>query len=422
MPCLGKWSWNYLVVGQQIIMPPPVLQDVTSSAVGIPAPAKPGNPLSVFLIISAKAYSSIGFGLSVLAIWIRWFIPGSQKDVPQPSPVLIKVQATKPPLRRHKKLHSNPQIPQLSRPTPLRRASAPPDSSHLVPIFRQSNEQHTDYTNRRVCFADSPNAPSRRNASPAERSQPLPELEEEVDLENLPPPSATFAPLLTESPPASAIAPVEVSPMLVPTAEVPVVDDTIEQAQSRSNSNSPSSTPRQRKLKLSFTLIPKRSGSDKEPLTPQEPPVKATRKASYPFPWVNSRKLSSESSISIEASTQASPSLVCFQKSASPTTKCSTSSSSVSSLPSMLQRKSQRRVSAPVSRTSPYEAPYFATPPLVSDDSYSQYLRKLPQFDDEFGTISPQSSKDRPSSSSGISHQIQRPVPKRRPASVGREG
>jgi hypothetical protein len=143
-----------------------------------------------------------------------------------------------------------------------------------------------------------------------------------------------------------------------------------------------------------------------------ESATKATRKSSYPFPWTNSRKLSSESATSVEASTSSKAS----------SSKSNSPCPSVASLPSMLQKKSQRRVSAPASRTSPYEAPYFATPPLVLDDSYSQYLRKLPQFDDEAASNSSHSSRsstERPSSSGGISHKIQRPTPKRRPASVG---
>ncbi|KAH6917064.1 hypothetical protein BKA70DRAFT_1417839 [Coprinopsis sp. MPI-PUGE-AT-0042] len=390
-------------------MPPPMLQNVTTGSVqDLPAPTKPNNnPLSVFLIITAKAYSSIGFGLSVLAIWIRWFIPGSQKDVTQPSPVQAKAIAAKVPARRHKKLHSNPHVPQISRPTPLRRASAPPDSSHLVPIFRQGNEQIPDDANRRVCFADAPNTPSRRNTSPLQRSQTLPELEEEADPS--PPPTATFVHLLTESPPASAVASIE--PSLVQLSP-PVTPEAIDMVETNSNSNSPSSTPRQRKLKLGFALMNRRSGADKESPSQPEGTTKATRKSSYPFPWTNSRKLSSESAASVEASSSSKAS----------SSKSSSPCPSAASLPSMLQKKSYRRVSAPASRTSPYEAPYFATPPLVLDDSYSHYLRKLPQFDDEVASNpshSSRSSTDRPSSSSGISRKIQRPTPKRRPASVG---
>jgi len=54
--------------------------------------------------------------------------------------------------------------------------------------------------------------------------------------------------------------------------------------------------------------------------------------------------------------------------------------------PTFLCRKSskrEKRVSAPIPRTSPYGAPYFATPPVIPDSSYPAYLKNLPQFEDE---------------------------------------
>ena len=46
-------------------------------------------------------------------------------------------------------------------------------------------------------------------------------------------------------------------------------------------------------------------------------------------------------------------------------------------------RKAQRRTSTPIPRTSPYAAPYFASPPIVLDDGYSGYSRGLPQLEAE---------------------------------------
>ena len=51
--------------------------------------------------------------------------------------------------------------------------------------------------------------------------------------------------------------------------------------------------------------------------------------------------------------------------------------------PTFLSRKSQKRMSAPIPRTLPYGAPYFATPPLLLDNNYPTYLKTLPQFEDE---------------------------------------
>lgn len=55
--------------------------------------------------------------------------------------------------------------------------------------------------------------------------------------------------------------------------------------------------------------------------------------------------------------------------------------------PTFLSRKAERRRSTPIPRTSPYGAPYFASPPMLLDskkNSYPSYLKALPQFDDEF--------------------------------------
>lgn len=52
--------------------------------------------------------------------------------------------------------------------------------------------------------------------------------------------------------------------------------------------------------------------------------------------------------------------------------------------PIFLSPKAERRRSTPIPRTSPYGAPYFASPPVLLDkNTYPSYLKALPQFDDD---------------------------------------
>lgn len=52
--------------------------------------------------------------------------------------------------------------------------------------------------------------------------------------------------------------------------------------------------------------------------------------------------------------------------------------------PTSLCRKAERRSSAPIPRTHPYGAPYFASPPVsLHKNTYSSYLKGPPQFEDE---------------------------------------
>lgn len=95
--------------------------------------------------------------------------------------------------------------------------------------------------------------------------------------------------------------------------------------------------------------------------------------------------------------------------------------------PTFLTRKRQNRVSAPIPRTSPYGAPYFAAPPLLLDNNYPAYLKTLPQFEGEMhATSSRASDSDEPERGRGRTASIRRvnvsashaPVPKQRSASV----
>jgi hypothetical protein len=82
--------------------------------------------------------------------------------------------------------------------------------------------------------------------------------------------------------------------------------------------------------------------------------------------------------------------------------------------------KADQRRSTPIPRTSPYGAPYFASPPVLLDkNSYPGYLKTLPQFDDEFEFSSARASEKgrEPVAETDSLNPSRRVIPKRRSAS-----
>jgi hypothetical protein len=98
-----------------------------------------------------------------------------------------------------------------------------------------------------------------------------------------------------------------------------------------------------------------------------------------------------------------------------PATPSSPRSADIQS-PTFLSRKAERRRSTPIPRTSPYGAPYFASPPMLLDkNSYPSYLKALPQFDDEFEISSARGRE--PVTGKDSLDPSRRVIPKRRSAS-----
>ena len=87
--------------------------------------------------------------------------------------------------------------------------------------------------------------------------------------------------------------------------------------------------------------------------------------------------------------------------------------------PAFLSPKAERRRSTPIPRTSPYGAPYFASPPVLLDNSYPSYLKALPQFDDDLQFSSTRASvrAREPVAGKGSLNPSRRIIPKRRSAS-----
>lgn len=124
----------------------------------------------------------------------------------------------------------------------------------------------------------------------------------------------------------------------------------------------------------------------------------------------------------------ASPSRSSFVRLLSPATPASLTPSSPAApaladiqSPTNLSRKADRRRSTPIPRTRPYGAPYFASPPVLLDkNSYSSYLKALPQFGDEFEFSSARASergREPVARKNSLNPSRARVIPKRRSAS-----
>ncbi|KAF8910086.1 hypothetical protein CPB84DRAFT_1842742 [Gymnopilus junonius] len=337
---------------------------------------KSSEQTSILIFISAKALGSLGFAVSLLAIWFGWLLPASMT-----APVLP------PEELEHKKPRSPSKHPH--RPTshavnplamPARRASAP---VNLTPILAHNQEEVHNST-RRVYFSDMSPAPiTRRNTmpeKPQDKSEGQTLYQTVLSTVNGSPVSPTSVLPTPDSPPASEY-----------------MDDITRESDSSLQSCKASllkSASRLQKLKLSFHVKHNRQellGCDQSSIASTETAAseKSTRRASGSFvtPWAISRNRTTPD-VAVEA-TLPPPSRLSFTRRRAPsrpaTSPATTSAAHDLLSPTFLSRKAHKRMSAPIPRTSPYGAPYFATPPLLisHNDNYPAYLRGLPQFEDE---------------------------------------
>lgn len=385
--CVGSEDRHFTIALDGTLAMPPHAMDRTP-----PGQRPPNWTASVFIIISAKAFSSVGFGLSLLAIWFGWALPDGllPGQPPVAAPALRESLPTRKGHRRtrsavHKRKSTSPKASRrLSSPLPL-----PP-----APIFGVQENATRPVPARHVSFVDA--GPVRRNSAPPER-QP----HENPLIPSPPPHSQLFSEAVTTSPVSSTSS--------LPTTSLPsnppIEDDrqsmnSDTSRRSTAPSNSRPSTPVFRRLRLTFSAKRKRTPTCDLPATPEldanmelepapEPPVvpvAASIKRSFTPPWCHSRKSSSTdpvASLDTASAQSSSPVGLAQAKSTSTSSKGSTCSSQATSSFTSISKKSQRRISTPIPRTLPYEAPYFATPPLLLDNSYSAYLRRLPRFEDE---------------------------------------
>ncbi|KAF8971673.1 hypothetical protein BDZ97DRAFT_1913589 [Flammula alnicola] len=326
---------------------------------------------SILVFFSAQAIGSIGFAVSIFAIWFTWLLPAS---ITTPTPTEVTE------IKKPRSPHRHPRRPSahVALPIPNRRASAPFD---LAPILASHPEDDNTHP-RHVYFADSPISPiTRRNTMPAGLS------DTHVTLGNL-----TTSPLAT------------ISALTQDGTEESLPDSDSSPHSSKTSLTRPSS--RLQKLKL-FNVKVSRPESLEKPgdqasiaSTETNSSEKSARRASGGFvaSWTLSRnrtapdmtaELSSPSPSRLSFARRMSPSRP--PTSPAPVTPGTTHASDILS-PTFLTRKNQKRVSAPIPRTSPYGAPYFASPPMLLDNNYHSYLKTLPQFEDEIQGASSQAS------------------------------
>ncbi|KAF8808060.1 hypothetical protein BYT27DRAFT_7098722 [Phlegmacium glaucopus] len=326
---------------------------------------------SIFVFISAHAISSLGFAVSLLAIWFGWLLPTSL--APSAPSEKSEIKSPRPVIPRHhrRSVSSLTRTPPV--PTPVRRASAPID---LASILVPHHEENIPDSSKRVYFADPPSFPvSRRNTMP-EPKKPNNFLG--VSILAIPRSSSPSRP---ETPPNAAL-------------------DELNAQESDSSLSKPS---RLQKLKLGFNLktnrhlpvtVDKQSDRDSIVSIDSTASEKSTKRTSGGFvaTWSNSR---APTAGDVTESGLASSSRLSFARILSPSTPVTAtltpSQQTVDGLPS---HKSDRRRSSPIPRTYPYGAPYFASPPVLLDkNNYPSYLKTLPQFEDEIQFSSARASE-----------------------------
>ncbi|KDR85681.1 hypothetical protein GALMADRAFT_132345 [Galerina marginata CBS 339.88] len=337
---------------------------------------------SILIFVSAKALGSLGFAVSLLAIWFGWLLPASITG-PTPPATPGELDITKPRLPSKHPRRSAPNGHVGPLPVPIRRASAPVD---LTPILVPRSEE-AQVTPRRVYFTDSPPSPIiRRNTMPEPKHNYAGQLLYQAILS-----SANVSPGSSTS----------TLPTQEPQATLECFDDGTPDSDSSLHSAKASllkPSSRLQKLKLGFN-----KGHRPEPLDKQADQAsiastdtaaseKSARRASGSFvaSFTLSRNRTAPDVTTESASP--SPSRLSFARRMSPSRPATSPASAVPMSadvisPSFLSRKAQKRTSAPIPRTSPYGAPYFASPPLLlntkNNNNYPAYLKGLPQFEDE---------------------------------------
>ncbi|PPQ99948.1 hypothetical protein CVT26_009303 [Gymnopilus dilepis] len=343
---------------------------------------KSNDQTSILIFISAKALGSLGFAVSLLAVWFGWLLPAS---VTAPALPAEDLDLKKPRLpSRHPRRPPSHDVKPL--PTPLRRASAP---VNLTPILAHHPEESHN-NSRRVYFSDMPPATiTRRNTMP---EQPQDNAE---------------GPTLYQAVLSSVNASPESSTSTLPTPDVHPTANYLDDAGRESDSSLQSckasllkSATRLQKLKLTFHAKHHRSESADKLISGDQSSIASTETAgseksarrasggSFVPPWTLTRNRTAPD-VTAEGALPSSSRLSFTRRKASPrpATSPATSTFPTSDVqsPTSLTRKSQKRKSAPIPRTSPYGAPYFATPPLLLSNTpnYPAYLKGLPQFEDE---------------------------------------
>ncbi|KAG9222410.1 hypothetical protein CCMSSC00406_0002745 [Pleurotus cornucopiae] len=328
-------------------------------------------------LLAAKAMSSVGFALSVLAIWLDWILPVARPLVPE-LPILHPPTREKPHRRRSAPASFGSNAVRRSR-----KRRAIPARANTSPTARDTHEPSTTTTVREAVqvVSDTP--------------EPTPAAD--VDDRQL-----SSSSTLVATPPKH---------LAFQQPQLDTCDESVESDGSRMSCG-PSPHPRLPRMKLLLSKTRKASlnaepsppaastssecqSAPSKPLvtTPNsgpsvnETPVKPARKrpaSGFVPPWILSRSSITSDITSETLPKTASPARSFFSRRPSsarqPTSPQSTRSSieqpprpstptPVSATTAGFCRsKVDRRRSAPVPRTQPYEYPYFAAMPTPYDD------------------------------------------------------
>ncbi|KAJ3514025.1 hypothetical protein NLJ89_g2609 [Agrocybe chaxingu] len=353
-------------------MPPNTLDHPANDSQTPPLNDQGGDAsASVLVFLSARCIGSVGFAVSLFAIWFGWLLPAAIM-APAP-PAAVEINPSRVSSKPRRVTSAAPASRRLRK--PIRRVSAPVD---LTPILAPPAED-TQLASRHVYFVDKDLSPIvRRNTMPepcksSPTSQSIDQLIHDSLTQNLRPTPST-------------------QPHCNSTEETPAESD----SSRHSSRTSLLRHSRLHKLKLNFQSKSYRAELQDKPFdqsslasTETGSSDKSARRASAGFiaPWTLTRNRTA-SDVTAEAAT-ASPSRLSFRRRASPSrpgsspARCPASAAADILSPVFASRKAQKRISAPIPRTSPYGAPYFAAPPIASDTNYPAYLKTLPQFEDE---------------------------------------
>jgi len=353
---------------------------------------KSNDQTSILIFISAKALGSLGFAVSLLAIWFGWLLPASI-TAPAVPPEELDLKKPRLPSKHPRRPTSNGANPL---PMPVRRASAP---VNLTPILAHHPEEFHNSL-RRVYFSDMPSTSiTRRNTMP-EQPQDKPA-------------GQTLYHTVLNSVNGSPVSSTSTLPAPASHPGSEYLDEVAPESDSSLQSCKASllkSASRLQKLKLGFHVkhgrpepLDKLAG-DQSSIASTESEKSARRASGSGFvaSWTLTRNRTAPD-VTAEAALP-SPSRLSFTRrrassrpASSPATATFTAPDLLS--PTFLSRKSEKRTSAPIPRTSPYGAPYFATPPLLisNNNDYPAYLKGLPQFEDEvqFGHSQTSDSSER---------------------------
>ncbi|PFH52278.1 hypothetical protein AMATHDRAFT_46406 [Amanita thiersii Skay4041] len=287
-------------------------------------PDSPDNrPLLVTL--SARALSSLGFGLSIIAMSLEWLFPTVLEKQPVSFVLLLQRQ-------ENIGLSSHSGDGAISR-----RQSAPPiySSPRSRPV-----DEHSQNPTKHVSFIEGTAVP------PSAVREPHTSIS-----------APAFHPCDKQNSRSSSA-----SSNIFLSSPTQTLVDCSDKDSDAGVCSSPSKTSFLRTLS-----IPKYTGSKCKPpddVSDSSSLVKPSKKHGRRFvPW-HSRSRSKDESPA-QHSRSSSPSLLPFLRT---TTTRDTSKSPSAGFP-FSRSKKQRRCSMPVPRTSPYDAPYFATPPISFEEA-----------------------------------------------------